>query len=385
MTSKVRFLTALERGIPDRLPVTTHHVMPYFLDTYMDGISSDKFFEIMGLDPIVWTVPHKPEEVAGQYYDPDQERLGFLESRRITTDNWRISCEEIADSEYKTVSYSFHTPKRTLTMMLRSGSHTAWIAEYLIKEKRDIDLIAEYGTTPKCDVAAVNKTAAAYGNKALIRGHICGFDVYGQPGCWQDACCLVGTERMIMETFDDPQWVHELLAILQKRKLGFACSLKGAKYDLIELGGGDASSTVISPQIFNDFVAPYDSVIIEIAHQAGQRIVYHICGGMMPILEDIVAMKPDAMETFTPATMGGDVDLFAAKQRIGDRVCIIGGFDQFHYLKGCSAEETRNAVRTCFEQAGVNGGYILATSDHFFDAEVDLIKTYADEACRCTY
>ncbi len=29
----------------------------------------------------------------------------------------------------------------------------------------------------------------------------------------------------------------------------------------------------------------------------------------MPLLERIAAMQPDAMETFTPAGMGGDVNL----------------------------------------------------------------------------
>ena len=43
-------------------------------------------------------------------------------------------------------------------------------------------------------------------------------------------------------------------------------------------------------------------------------------------------MGPDAMETFTPPDMGGDVDLAEAKRRIGDKVCMIGGFDQFHFF-----------------------------------------------------
>ena len=33
-------------------------------------------------------------------------------------------------------------------------------------------------------------------------------------------------------------------------------------------------------------------------------------------------MQPDAMETFTPRAMGGDVNLSEAKQRIGDKVCM---------------------------------------------------------------
>ena len=188
-----------------------------------------------------------------------------------------------------------------------------------------------------------------------------------------------------MATYDDPAWVHELLGILQRRKLIFARSLAGARYDLLELGGGDASSTVISPAIFDEFVAPYDTPIIEAAHAAGQRIVYHTCGGMMPILERIAAMQPDAMETFSPKGMGGDSDLAKAKRRIGDRVCMIGGFDQFHFFQGCSPAQTRAEVRRCFEAAGEGGGYILCPSDHFFEAQSALIQSFAEEATCCVY
>jgi uroporphyrinogen decarboxylase len=385
MTSKQRFLAAFRRERADRLPVTTHHVMPYFLDTYLCGISSDAFFERFGLDPIVWTVPHRPDSAGGEYADPEQGAIGFLESHRVSTDNWRVRAEEIPNPDYDTVRYRFHTPRGTLSMVLQSNPQTAWVAEQLVKDKSDIGLIAQFVTTPKCDVEEVNRVADHWGEGALVRGHIACFDVFGQPGCWQDACCLAGTQRMIMETFDDPEWVREFLAILQRRKLGFVRSLKGARYDVLELGGGDASTTVISPRIFREFVAPFDSAIIAEAHAAGQRISYHTCGGMMPILEDIAGMGPDAMETFTPPAMGGDVDLAEAKRRVGDRVCMIGGFDQFHHLAGCSPEETRRAVRACFEQAGEGGGYVLAASDHFFDAEPALIEAYAEEARRCRY
>jgi uroporphyrinogen decarboxylase len=385
MTSKQRMLAAINRNVPDRLPMTTHHIMQYFLDTYMNSISFDEFFDYFGLDPIVWTVPHKPVDSKENFYDPDHDNVGFLESRRINSENWRIEFKEIPDAQYKTFRYNFITPKKTLTMVTQSNVHTTWISEHLVKDKSDVDIIAEFVTEPLCDVDVVNKMADEFGERGLVRGHICCFDIYGQPGCWQDACCLYGTEQLIMEAYDDPEWVHVFLKILQKRKITFVKSLKGAKYDILELGGGDASTTVISPKLFNEFVAPYDSVLIRLAHEAGQRIVYHTCGGMMPILEDIAAMKPDAMETFTPPAMGADVDLAEAKKRIGDKVCMIGGFDQFHFFKGCTPEQTRAEVRRCFEAAGGNGGYILCPSDHFFDAEVELIKAFADEAMKCVY
>ena len=385
MTTKERFVAAFERRRPDRLPATTHHVMPSFLDRYLDGISSEEFFARFGLDPIRWVVAHCPNESRGEYADPLQGEIGFLEARRVSTDSWRVEAEELPGTAERTVRYRFVTPKKTLTMTLRSNEHTAWVTERLVKEKSDIDVIGEFVTAPSCDVDAVNREADEFGDRGIIRGHIPCFDVFGQPGCWQDACCLAGTEEMILATFDDPVWVHAFLRILCDRKLAFVRSLAGVRYDILELGGGSASTTVISPRIFEEFVAPYDTEIIAAAHEAGQRIVYHTCGGMMPILEHIADMCPDAMETFTPPGMGGDVNLRAAKRRIGDRVCMIGGFDQFHFFTGCSPQETRREVRRCFEEAGEGGGYVLSPSDHFFEAETELIHAFAEEARECGY
>ena len=385
MTSKQRLLVAINREVPDRLPVTTHHVMPFFLDKHLDGASNEDFFARFGLDPIDWVVAHTCNEVKGEFQRRREGDDGFLAASIVESDSWRVAFEDIPDPAYISQRVSFITPKKTLSMVLQSNEYTTWVAEYLIKDRSDIDIIGEYVTAPLCDVAVVNEAADRAGDSALIRGHICTFDAFGQPGTWQDACCLAGTEAMIMATYDDPAWVHQFLGILNDRNKTFVKSLAGARYDILELGGGDASTTVISPSIFESFVAPNDTALIALAHEAGQKIVYHTCGGMMPILEMIADMNPDAMETFTPSGMGGDVDLVEAKRRIGDRVCMIGGFDQFHWLSGCTPDETRQAVRQCFEAAGEGGGYILAPSDHFFDADIPLLEAFGDEARRCVY
>jgi hypothetical protein len=382
MTSRDRLLVALNRGTPDRLPVTTHHLMPYFLNTHLGGMSSAQFFDHFGLDAIHWTHPIKPDRAGGQRLR--RMRIGpDLWFDAIITAEWRI--QELPARKPQARHFSIVTPKGTLTTTIEFNEHTSWCTEHLIKGKGDADIIAEFLPAVACDVEAVNCAASALGQRGIVRSAIPSFPIYGQPGCWQDAACLVGTERLILESFDDPGWVHTLLRILQHHKQEYIWSLSGAEYDLLELGGGSASTTVISPKIFERFVAPYDAELIACAHKAGQRIVYHTCGGMMPILEQIADMAPAAMETFTPPTMGGDVDLAEAKRRIGDRVCMIGGFDQHHDLWRCSPEQTRRAVRRCFERAGEGGGYILAPSDHFFDAEPVLIAAFADEARRCAY
>ncbi len=84
---------------------------------------------------------------------------------------------------------------------------------------------------------------------------------------------------------------------------------QGSSLRPVELGGGATSSTVISPKLFDSFAARYDSELIDAFHAAGQRVVYHTCGGTMLLLEHVADMLPNAIETFTPPGMGADVDL----------------------------------------------------------------------------
>ncbi len=364
-TSRRRLLTALDRGVPDRLPVTTHHLMPSFLR--QAGLATElEFFDRFGLDAIRWTTPlRRPLEDGGP--------------------GWRLEQEEVADPDYRSTRYRFVTPGGALTMLVQDDGRTTWVRERLLKEKRDLDLLTAITLEPTCDLAAVSSAAAEFGERGIVRGAVPGFPVYGQPGCWQDAAVLFGIEPLILATFDDPGWVRSLLSFLQGPKLAFLGSAHLAPFDLVELGGGDGSSTVISPAIFDRFVAPFDAPLIAAAHASGLRIVYHTCGGMMPLVERIADMGTDAMETFTPRSMGGDARMAEARRRVGGRVAMIGGFDQFNDFVGCPPGQTRQAVRRLFDEAGRDGGYILAPSDHFFEADDELVRAFAEEARLCAY
>ncbi len=175
MTSKQRFLAALNGELPDRLPVTTHHLMPSFLKQYMNGISNDEFFDYFGLDPILWVNAHKPDERRGQYFDP-AHFPGYLEPRRINSDTWRIIPEIVESPDYRIIRYKFITPEKTLTMLIQSDEHMTWVKERLIKEKSDIDIIERYATRPICDVDGVNREAERYGSRGMIRGAVSSFE-----------------------------------------------------------------------------------------------------------------------------------------------------------------------------------------------------------------
>ncbi len=175
MTSKERFLTVLSGGIPDRLPVTTHHVMPYFLHRHVDGMSTQEFFDYFGLDPIVWLEPMAPDSSRGEHIEPAHGR--------IMSDAWHISEEVLPGRPDYARRVTITTPKGRLTATMESDEHTMWLTEHFIKEKRDIDLLGEFVTHPRYDGDEINAAAAAFGDRGLVRGAVmpC-FDYFGQPG-----------------------------------------------------------------------------------------------------------------------------------------------------------------------------------------------------------
>jgi uroporphyrinogen-III decarboxylase len=161
--------------------------------------------------------------------------------------------------------------------------------------------------------------------------------------------------------------------------------MRGAKFDLIETGGGAASSTLISPDLHEEFCLPYDRKMHDALHDLGFKITYHTCGGNYGIEEHIVDNGCDASETMAALSIGGNQEPWEYKEKIGGRVALIGGMDQFNVLTRGTPEAIRKMVRNLFEKVGYDGGYILSCTDHFFETSLENIEAYAEAARECVY
>jgi hypothetical protein len=103
-------LAALDGTGPDRLPVTTHHIMPYYLEHCLDGMTERQFWDEFGLDAYWWSMPHISAPGSGDYPDPLQTRIGFLESHRVANDSWRVYEHDVSRDGRKLTRYNFVTP-----------------------------------------------------------------------------------------------------------------------------------------------------------------------------------------------------------------------------------------------------------------------------------
>lgn len=371
MTSKERMIIALERGKPDRLPVSIHQWQKFHLDTYLGGITPLEACRKFGLDAQI-----------AYFQEMGQFWLVNADFEKASTPQWRDEVQILsADPDNRRARHIIQTPEGTLTYETSGDRKTTWITEYLIKHDEDLDLIRKYMPVPLLNHAPI---AAAYdqiGDSGILRGFVWG----DQAGCWQHACCLMDVNQLILRCMETPDWVHTLLNILLEKKLQFVESMRGAKFDLIETGGGSASSTLISPTLHRQFCMPYDRKIHDALHTQGFRVVYHTCGGNLGIEEAIIENGCDASETLAPISIGGNQEPWDFKTKVGNRIALIGGVDQFNVLTSGSPQTIRAKVRELFEKVGYDGGYICSLTDHFFETDPENIRIYAETAHDCVY
>lgn len=371
MTSKERLLAALNREKPDRLPASVHQWQGYHLKEYMGGISDLEAFIKVGLDAQI------------QYFEEmDQFWVVDSDPTQFNTKTWIDTPLIISnDPDQRIVHHSIWTPDGILTYKTEGNRKTTWITEYLIKHDEDISLIDKHMPVPQLTHEPVNKRYDEVGDHGILRGFVWG----DQAGCWQHAACLFDITGLIYATFEKADWVHELMRILLDKKLRFIESMKGAKFDLIETGGGSASSTVISPTLFEEFCLPYDRKMHDALHDLGFKVTYHTCGGTVGIEELIIRTGADASETLAPPSVGGNQEPWEFKRKVGNRIALIGGVDQFSTLSEGPAEKIRANVHELFEKVGFEGGYICSASDHFFETDPANLVTFANAAKECTY
>ncbi|MCL5995099.1 MAG: hypothetical protein M1546_03465 [Chloroflexi bacterium] len=366
MNSRERMLIALNNGRPDRLPCQVHGWMDYYLKHYLDGMDWWQAYAKFDMDYAIYVSPRYT------YSDRDLSR-------------WRTERKDLGSDRDGVHRWEeiITTPKGSLHHAGAWNEITAWETEHLIKTEDDFKLWAEFSPVPTgIDFKPIQDVKDRLGDKGIIRSHP--FSP-GQGSPWQSFCTLVGTQPAIMMAVDQSDFVHDALNAILQKTLCVTEMWKGTPADMVETGGGAGSNTVISPRMFKEFCVPYDQKQHAALHAAGVKIVYHLCGGVMHMLELVTQNGADGLETMTPPSMGGDCDLCEASRRVGDRLFFIGGFDQNAGFEHGTPVRARQLVFECFEATKDHAGYIIAPSDHFFHGDPANLQAFADAAKECVY
>ncbi|MFO7697449.1 MAG: uroporphyrinogen decarboxylase family protein [Anaerolineae bacterium] len=101
-------------------------------------------------------------------------------------------------------------------------------------------------------------------------------------GAMAEAADLRGLSNLLLDLYDRPEWVAELLEITGQQAVAFARAQAEAGADIVGLGESVASQ--VSPRVYERLILPWEQRIFDAVREAGAIPRLHICGDTTAIL-----------------------------------------------------------------------------------------------------
>lgn len=174
-------------------------------------------------------------------------------------------------------------------------------------------------------------------------------------GPFTAAASIYKTENLLRATRKNPEQLHKLINFCNEG-LKMICREFIKKGCLILLCDPIASGTILNKKQYQEFVLPYTIELMKDIHEANGMVCYHICGDTTAIVEEMVKSGCDMM------SIDNRVDLEYTKNKVGNKVPILGNVDPVETLILGTPEDVDNAVKACIQKAYDSPcGYILAS------------------------
>lgn len=179
---------------------------------------------------------------------------------------------------------------------------------------------------------------------------------------------LGGMDKLLMAYIEMPDFVHDLAQMVMEYKIHLMKKAVALGADAI-VSGDDYAAThgpAMSPNHFREFVLPYLKQSVDVAHDLGVPFIKHTDGNIWPILDMMVDEAGiDAIDPLEPLA---GMDIGRVKQTYGDRIAVMGNLDCTELLPNATAQEVEEAVKETIAKAAPGGGYVLASSNSIHPA-----------------
>ncbi len=173
---------------------------------------------------------------------------------------------------------------------------------------------------------------------------------------------LFGFEPLCMMLYEDRDLVKavtEKVATFYLKYTETLCHFP--KFGAINIGDdmGHKTGTLISPADLREIFIPWHRRIIDTAHRRGKLGLFHSCGQIEPIMNDLIDIvhidaKHSTQDVVEPITL--------AKQKYGHRVALLGGVDVDFILRA-TPDQVHDYVRNILTVCAPSGGFALGVGN----------------------
>jgi len=405
MTSRERLLAAIDREVPDHVPLMARcfgFAPPSAWTWQRDGQPAAHWFtgrlEYLHTIPEPWHLPQDdfrrveawlalgmddmidvsvpwgmdPEVTIRDYRKPDTDGSGNLVSCReystpagVLTHKVKLTKEEtgpgwVIQPEYPPLFEDYNIP--------RAVRHAVMTEEDLPK--------LQYLLCPPSDyqIEAFRQRMAQiqrFANEKQVA--VAAWSLFGMDGVvW-----LCGAENAVMMAMTQPELferVVELVDEFDRMRTELMLAVGGA--DLFVQRGWYSSTDFWSPGLFEQYVLPYLKRNVALVHSAKKRFAYVMTTGVKALLQYLPQADVDVWYWADPEM--GDVDNVTIRKELGGKVAVAGGIDAARTLHHGSSDQIRNRITDAVETLGPDGFILEAMDSLFPDTPASSVQTMID-------
>ncbi|MCZ7646147.1 MAG: uroporphyrinogen decarboxylase family protein [Planctomycetota bacterium] len=174
------------------------------------------------------------------------------------------------------------------------------------------------------------------GRDKLIEGWI--------EGPIAQAADLRGINAVMLDFYDDPDFIRELFEFVLELEIRFAKAQVEAGADMI--GIGDAAASLVGPRIYEEFVWPCEKRMVDGLKALGTRVRLHVCGATRPLLKRFGELGCDVVDLDSQAPLSD------GRLHMGDDQVLLGNIDPVRVLCNGDPDSIYEAVAECHQAAG---------------------------------
>jgi MtaA/CmuA family methyltransferase len=163
---------------------------------------------------------------------------------------------------------------------------------------------------------------------------------------------MLGLTETLMLIYEDPQRLRKALEWRTSLAVAWADALVDLGADCVWIGEGAASSSIISPDNYAEFVLPYASIVVNHLKKRGVVTIMHVCGDINQSAGIIARTGVDAMD------IDHMVDIQAVRKAIDRTVCLRGNLNPLDLIT-MTREQILKKCLDIIDQAG--SPFVLGT------------------------
>lgn len=350
MNSRERFLAAINRKTPDRVPIVANLTIQL-----AEKLGKEMNKEVQFVDSFLATrISHRDIllELGNDAVLVAATRGS--QAPTITLDNGRVRDEW--GLEYEMVGLYSEAVKRPLA------------------ECESIEDLEKYQFPDPNDAQRwqfAEESISKYKEQYGIIGDLeaCIFEL-----AWN----LVGMEKFIM----DLAMGEEYIPVLLDKILAYstACGQKMIELGVDMIWTGDDIGTqlgmMISPDMWREYFKPRMKQMFDTFKSLSPniKIAYHSCGSSVPVIPDLIEIGLDIINPLQPLAKG--MEIAGLYNEYKDQLVFFGAIDVQGVLPNGTTEDVMNEVKRCFKATEGGRGYIIAPA-HNMQPDTPIENVYA--------